>query len=602
LLSLSQEYKFVIVCDNKNVHWQPGNNHTIGLEGFEGQGATVKHSKWDAANKVTWTQATSRGQEIAEQAAKGQTTAAQPRPAATPQAAASGPVVSRDGQLASVQDLRSASQVAWTEPKSMQEDIDLSLIPTKELAAQIASLEKQIKEANSAARKAPLVARLQALMSTNLSAYATSSSLAGSAVNANASAGKASKPFFTMVVSPPSAAAAHASAPAAAAAVAYASAAAGKDVAAKIASLEKQIRDANSEARKAPLVAQLNALRSGAAYVPPPPVPVSQAKVEAKPFTASPPPYVVFSAPSSVSNEKEVAAKIASLEKQIKDANSDARKAPLIAQLNALRTGSPSSFSAPSSASRPASASAAFFSAPATGDKDLANKIASLEKQIKDANSDARKAPLIAQLNALRTGSPYSAPAPAPIRAAAPVPIPAVAPAIKAPIASYSSPVIGDKDLFAKIASLERQIKDANSDARKAPLIAQLNALRSGSPSSFSAPSSASRPASAPAASFSAPATGDKDLAAKIASLEKQIKDANSDARKAPLIAQLNALKSGSAFVPTAVARPSPTSFSNTASPSSNSSLAKAEAKAWSLVEDTLSRLQISAEGFLSKA
>ena len=81
-----------------------------------------------------------------------------------------------------------------------------------------------------------------------------------------------------------------------------------------------------------------------------------------------------------------------------------------------------------------------------------------------------------------------------------------------------------------KIANLERQIKDANSDARKAPLIAQLNALRSGSSASYSAPTSRSAPVSskAPAASYSAPVFGDKDLPTNIATLERQIMVANS--------------------------------------------------------------------------
>jgi hypothetical protein len=130
--------------------------------------------------------------------------------------------------------------------------------------------------------------------------------------------------------------------------------------------------------------------------------------------------------------------------------------------------------------------------APVVGDKDLANKITSLEKQIKDANSDARKAPLIAQLNTLRSGSSASY--------SAPISRPASAPAAyKAPAASYSAPVVGDKDLANKIASLEKQIKDANSDARKAPLIAQLNTLRSGSSASPSGPPAPTAPAPAPA-------------------------------------------------------------------------------------------------------
>ena len=151
----------------------------------------------------------------------------------------------------------------------------------------------------------------------------------------------------------------------------------------------------------------------------------------------------------------------------------------------------------------------------------------------------------------------------------------------RAPVVGRTSAVVmraAQSDLSAQIASLEKQIRDANSEARKAPLIAQLNALKGGS-SSFSAPAPAAVPAASwaaaaaaePKASFkpSAAATvvPDKEVAAKIASLEKQIRDANSDARKAPLIAQLNALRGGSSAVssysapaPAPVAPPRPIS------------------------------------------
>jgi len=169
--------------------------------------------------------------------------------------------------------------------------------------------------------------------------------------------------------------------------------------------------------------------------------------------------------------DRPAAAQIASLERQIKDANSEARRAPLIAQLNALRGGG-SSYSAPTTTTPKPSASsfsAPSFSAFPVADKEVASKIASLERQIKDANSEARRAPLIAQLNALRSGSSYSSP---PTSAT-----------VKKPSASFSAPSfstypVADKEIASKIASLERQIKDANSDARRAPLIAQLNALR----------------------------------------------------------------------------------------------------------------------------
>lgn len=189
-------------------------------------------------------------------------------------------------------------------------------------------------------------------------------------------------------------------------------------------------------------------------------------------------------------DEKELAQKIASLERQIKDANSEARKAPLVAQLNALKGSSSSaavharssSFSAPSRSSS--------FSAPSRGtaspgrrpvdDKELAQKIAALERQIKDANSEARRAPLLAQLNALKGGDTASAPGRYSSSPARPSFQPARAsngrPSSEQDLAAKLAKV-SDKDLAMKIAALERQIKDANSEARKAPLVAQLNAL-----------------------------------------------------------------------------------------------------------------------------
>ena len=367
-----------------------------------------------------------------------------------------------------------------------------------------------------------------------------------------------------------------------------------KELAAKIAYLEKQIKDANSEARRGPLVAQLNALRSGSSYSAP-----TSARSSAPVPTQARTPAASFS--TSVVGDKDLTAKIASLEQQIKDANSDARKAPLVAMLNALRSGS--SYSAPTSArpsSTPTSARsssvlkksvATSLSASAVSDKELVAKIVSLQKQIKDANSDARKAPLVAMLNALMSESSYSAPTSARSSSA---PISAQAETS----ASSGTPVVGDKDLAAKIAYLEKQIKDANSEARRGPLVAQLIALRSGS--SYSAPTSA-RPAAAafsslsktPAASFSTSVVGDKDLAAKIASLEKQIKDANSDARKAPLVAQLHALRSDSSYSPTpvAVSPPSVSPSADTASSSLELELElKAEAKAWATVLEELAK------------
>jgi len=185
---------------------------------------------------------------------------------------------------------------------------------------------------------------------------------------------------------------------------------------------------------------------------------------------------------------------IASLERQIKDANSDARRAPLIAQLNALRGGG---YSAPSAAAVKPSASSysssSFSATPRVADKEVASKIASLERQIKDANSDARRAPLIAQLNSLRNNSSYSAPQSYHPPAAAAKP---ASPVVAA--SSFSASPVADKEVAAKIAALERQIKDANSDARKAPLIAQLNSLRNNS--SYSAPQPPTAAATKPAA------------------------------------------------------------------------------------------------------
>ena len=128
------------------------------------------------------------------------------------------------------------------------------------------------------------------------------------------------------------------------------------------------------------------------------------------------------------------------------------------------------------------------------------------------------------------------------------------------------TPSAGDKELAAKIASLEKQIRDASSEARKAPLIAMLNGLKSGSyiSTSSSAVSSAKHVASPRTSSPISPSSltyasvGDKEVAAKIASLEKQIRDANSEARKAPLIAMLNSLRSGSSIPSSTAAAPSP--------------------------------------------
>ena len=242
-----------------------------------------------------------------------------------------------------------------------------------------------------------------------------------------------------------------------------------------------------------------------------------------KPFATPSTPSASFAPSAAKADDKELAAKIAALERQIKDANSEARKAPLIAQLNALRGGASSARPSAAGASKHSSTA---YSGPVVDDKELASKIASLERQIKDANSEARKTPLIAQLNALKSGASS-------IGKSSPAFRPGSSPA----------PAIDNKELASKITALERQIKDANSEARRAPLIAQLNALRSGA----SFPSQHTSGAPKPATSFKSAAPPasliqDKDVAAKVAALEKQIKDANSEARKATLIAQVNAL------------------------------------------------------------
>ena len=390
-------------------------------------------------------------------------------------------------------------------------------VADKEVAAKIAALERQIKDANSEARRAPLIAQLNSIR--GVSSYSAPQSSAKPTVAPSAS-------FTTGSV-------------------------VNKELAAKVAALEKQIKDANSEARKAPLIAQLNALMGGSSYsAPQPSAPVAAARPAVAPsasFTTG-----------SVMN-KELAAKVAALERQIKDANSEARKAPLIAQLNALMGSSSYSSPQPSTpvaAAKPAVAPSASFTSSPVMNKELAAQVASLERQIKDANSEARRAPLIAQLNSIRGGPAYSAPqASAPVTSAKPT-------SFTPSAASFTATPIVNKELAAKVAALEKQIKDANSEARKAPLIAQLNALMGGS--SYSAPQpsvpvAAARPAVAPSASFTSSPVVNKELAAKIASLEKQIKDANSEARKAPLIAQLNAIRGGGSSysaAPQAVAKP----------------------------------------------
>ena len=153
------------------------------------------------------------------------------------------------------------------------------------------------------------------------------------------------------------------------------------------------------------------------------------------------------------------------------------------------------------------------------------------------------------------------------------------------------------KEVAAKVASLERHIKDANSEARKAPLMAQLNALLSStSPSSAAAkpisssntsssissfpisneklvaqiaPQASAKASFKPASSLSAAPILNKELAAKVAALERQIMDANSEARKAPLKAQLNVLLGGSSYSSPSSAAAKPISSFNTSSISS---------------------------------
>ena len=253
-----------------------------------------------------------------------------------------------------------------------------------------------------------------------------------------------------------------------------------KDLAAKIASLERQIRDANSEARKAPLIAQLTALRS-AGSAPAAGIRPSAAE-QAKAAAAEPKISFRPSPASTLIGDKELASKIAALERQIRDANSEARKAPLMAMLNKLRSGaSPSTQTAAAEMLNASSKSSvsAMTSAPFNPDKELAAKIASLERQIKDANSEARRAPLTAMLNALKSQGTLPVSAAKAKRGSNTLSASTVSPTPATP-----TPLIVDKETVAKIASLERQIKDANSEARKAPLIAQLNALRYGSSAS----------------------------------------------------------------------------------------------------------------------
>lgn len=136
-------------------------------------------------------------------------------------------------------------------------------------------------------------------------------------------------------------------------------------------------------------------------------------------------------------------------------------------------------------------------------------KIAYIEKQINEATSESRKATLVTMLNELKSGSPYSVPTRA-------RPLSAPVDHARSPAASHSAPVV-DKDLAAKIASLEWQIKDANSEARKAPLVSQLNTLR------FGSPYPPTRSSSNLSMANYTPLHED-EKAAKIASLEKQIR------------------------------------------------------------------------------
>ena len=104
--------------------------------------------------------------------------------------------------------------------------------------------------------------------------------------------------------------------------------------------------------------------------------------------------------------------------------------------------------------------------------------------------------------------------------------------------------------------------------------MAQLNALKGGVGSSFSAqqPIAAAVPSKTAATSVAASiSVGNKETAAKIAALERQIKDANSEARKAPLIAQLNALRGSSASISSHPIEVSATSAFYPSAPSSTS-------------------------------
>ena len=403
-------------------------------------------------------------------------------------------------------------------------------IANKELAAKVAALERQIKDANSEARKAPLMAQLNAILGGS---SPSSAAVAKPATSFNTASSVSSFPIVN------------------------------KELAAQIASLERQIKDANSEARKAPLMARLNALKGEASFSAP------QASAKAS-FT----PNSSFSAAPIFNKELDV--KGATLERQITEANSEATKATLMAPLNALKgkngkDNSPSFFSASQpSAKASFTPDSSFTSSSIVNNdilfisnmfKEVAAKVASLERHIKNANSEARKAPLMAQLNALRLSStsPSSAAA-KPISSSntsssissfpisneklvAQIAPQASAKASFKPASSLSAAPILNKELAAKVAALERQIMDANSEARKAPLKAQLNVLLGGS--SYSSPSSA---AAKPISSFNTSSISsfpiaNKELAAQIASLERQIKDANSEARRALLSAQLNALR-----------------------------------------------------------
>jgi hypothetical protein len=102
-------------------------------------------------------------------------------------------------------------------------------------------------------------------------------------------------------------------------------------------------------------------------------------------------------------------------------------------------------------------------------EKDLKKRLRETEKQIKDASSEARKAPLIAQLNALRSGASFQA------SSASHAALSSLANDIKPPVGAK---FVLDKELATKIAALERQIKDANSEARRAISAGQLTIMQ----------------------------------------------------------------------------------------------------------------------------